>query len=121
MWNYRATVLRWVDGDTVDLSVDLGFYTEIKLMRFRLMAASGGIDTPEKNSPDDDLRARALKATARCNELAPAGSPVTITTAKGDPRDSFGRFLAIVRTPAGADIGEALLAERLATRWPRPA
>lgn len=42
MWEYNAEVLRVIDGDTLDLAIDLGFRTFSKV-RVRLY----GIDTPE--------------------------------------------------------------------------
>ena len=47
MYNYRARAVRCVDGDTVDLEVDLGFkiFTHI---RARLI----GVDTPERGQED---------------------------------------------------------------------
>lgn len=40
---YRAVVVRVVDGDTINVDIDLGFYVWIKKQRIRLF----GIDTPE--------------------------------------------------------------------------
>lgn len=81
MYAYSARVIRWIDGDTVDLRVDLGFrlFTET---RFRLY----GIDTPERGQKNHD------EAIALCNSLAPVGSEVFIRTHK-DP-DKYGRWLA---------------------------
>ena len=42
MWTYRAKVIRVIDGDTVDVDIDLGFGMIYKKQRVRLM----GIDTP---------------------------------------------------------------------------
>ncbi len=47
MYQYKAKVKRVVDGDTVDLEVDLGFNVLIKL-RGRLL----GVDTPERGQED---------------------------------------------------------------------
>ena len=43
MFTYQATVLRIIDGDTVDVDIDLGFSVWLKKQRVRMM----GIDTPE--------------------------------------------------------------------------
>ena len=43
MHEYKVNVLRVVDGDTVDVDIDLGFSTWLKKQRIRLY----GIDTPE--------------------------------------------------------------------------
>ena len=46
MWTYRAKVIRVVDGDTVDVDIDLGFGIWQKNERVRIM----GIDTPESRT-----------------------------------------------------------------------
>ena len=39
---FHVTIVKIVDGDTVDVDIDLGFSTVLKKQRVRLM----GIDTP---------------------------------------------------------------------------
>ena len=51
----RAKVLRVVDGDTVDLEVDLGYHVSLTI-RGRLL----GINTPERGQPDFALAPKAL-------------------------------------------------------------
>ena len=46
LFHYRSTVTRVVDGDTVDVDVDLGFHMWLRGERVRLM----GIDTPESRT-----------------------------------------------------------------------
>ena len=46
MYKYRVEVTRVVDGDTVDVDIDLGFGMTYKKQRVRMM----GIDTPESLS-----------------------------------------------------------------------
>ncbi len=77
----RARIIRWVDGDTVWLDVDLDFRITGHL-EFRLF----GLDTPERGQPN------WAEAGAYAKLLAPAGSWVTIRTFK-DP-DKYGRWLA---------------------------
>ena len=48
MYRYRVEVTRIVDGDTVDVDIDLGFGMTYKKQRVRLM----GIDTPESRTRD---------------------------------------------------------------------
>ena len=48
MYEYRCKVLRVVDGDTVDVDIDLGFGIVLKDERVRIM----GIDTPESRTRD---------------------------------------------------------------------
>lgn len=56
-FRYRATVLRVIDGDTYDMSVDLGFRTTIKI-RVRLHQ----FNTAELNSPVELIREEAIRA-----------------------------------------------------------
>jgi micrococcal nuclease len=86
---YDAVVLNVVDGDTIDVDVDLGFHVH-QNMRLRL----SGIDTPELNSPDPEKRAAALKAKEYLTTLV-AGKKVVIETFR-DKTEKFGRFLAKV-------------------------
>lgn len=102
--NYPATVIRWVDGDTVDLDVDCGFHMH-GMLRFRLV----GINTPERGQPG------WAEATARANELAPVGSHVTAYTWKDG--DKYGRWLAQIHTEAGPVVNEVLLREGLAVSY----
>ena len=48
MYRYSVTVTRVVDGDTVDVDIDLGFGMTYKKQRVRMM----GIDTPESRTRD---------------------------------------------------------------------
>ena len=48
MYRYKVDVTRIVDGDTVDVDIDLGFKITMKKQRVRLM----GIDTPESRTRD---------------------------------------------------------------------
>jgi len=91
MYEYRAEVLRWVDGDTVDLLVDLGF-TILVSTRFRLL----GIDTPEKNRRAS--RAEGIAAQEFAERLAPVGSVVLVRSEK---TGKFGRWLATVYPMGG--------------------
>jgi micrococcal nuclease len=79
-YKYHAVVLRWIDGDTADLSVDLGFSVWIK-QRFRL----AGIDTPERGKPG------YLEATEFSKQMAPPGTGVLVESTE---KDKYGRYLA---------------------------
>ncbi len=99
--NYiNCTVDRWVDGDTVDANVDLGFKIFVK-QRFRLAK----INTPEKNQPG------YIDAITKVNELAPVGSKVIITCYG---YDRYGRWIAEVKTPRGLSINAELVLLNLA-------
>ena len=90
MYEYRATIARWIDGDTVVLDVDLGFYTTVR-QTFRL----AGIDAPELRSKDPDERVAALAALEFCKRECPVLSTVTVKSKK---TGKYGRWLAEVYT-----------------------
>ena len=93
MYEYRAIVLRVVDGDTVDVDIDLGFGIWMKRERVRMM----GIDTPESRTRDKVEKAFGLAAKERLRELLPVGSTTVLKTEidkKGeDAKGKFGRIL----------------------------
>jgi len=97
MYEYRAKVEKVVDGDTMDLSIDLGFDIHYA-SRVRLL----GIDTPESRTRDLEEKKRGLAAKDRVVELCPVGSTVTLKTFK-DGKGKFGRILGSIYVE-GADI-----------------
>ena len=104
MYAYSAQVIRWVDGDTVDLRVDLGFKLFAET-RFRLY----GIDTPERGQKNHD------EAWHLAQSLAPVGATVQISTHKD--ADKYGRWLAQISTDAGTDVNASLIAANLAVAY----
>jgi micrococcal nuclease len=102
-YRYKAKVDRWVDGDTVDLYVDLGFHIYAKT-RFRLY----GIDTPE--------RGQALwgEASDHAELLAPAGTDVSIEVFKD--ADKYGRWLVNIHT-SSESLNDSLVAAGLAVPY----
>ena len=114
MWEYRARVLRVVDGDTVDADIDVGFHLVTKV-RLRLL----GVNTPELHDRHPVVKAAALQAKAFTqawvDALPTEEWPVTISTQKDDV---FGRWLAVVDGPHG-ELNGALLQSGNATVWER--
>ena len=108
---YKAVILKIVDGDTIDVEIDLGFHVFTK-QRLRLC----NIDAFEKNDKDPLKRALALKATNRVNELIPVGSAVILESFK---QDKYGRFLAEVYSisPPSNSINAILVEENLAVPY----
>lgn len=91
MYEYRATVVKVVDGDTVDVDIDLGFGIVMKDERVRIM----GIDTPESRTRDkvEDLFGEAAKA--RVKELLSDRVVLKTEVNKNgeDMKGKFGRIL----------------------------
>jgi len=90
MYEYRAKLVRVIDGDTVDLDVDLGFNQHIVPMRFRLT----GINTPEKNAKTAEERNAALAAAAVLKGML-ADRELVVRTHR-DSNDKYGRYLCVV-------------------------
>jgi micrococcal nuclease len=111
MYQYRATVIRWVDGDTVEVSVDLGF----RIFHQTLLRLAG-INTPEIHSADPVEREAAIKAMLRASELAPLGGKVIVETSKPDSRDKYGRWLGDVNYGQGS-VSAVLIAEGLGVAY----
>lgn len=101
MYTYKAKLLRVVDGDTVDLEIDLGFSITVR-ERFRL----NHVDTPERGTPG------ANEASAFVNEYLESRELV-VQTEKG--KDKYGRYLATI-TPVGymISVNDHLLNRQLA-------
>jgi micrococcal nuclease len=87
MYTYNGTVVYVVDGDTVDILVDLGFDISYKI-RVRML----GIDTPEMKGKKAAEREHAKQAKAFV-ETTVLNKQVVIKTYKDDT-DKYGRYLA---------------------------
>lgn len=88
---YDVIVIKVVDGDTVDVDIDLGFGVCLKDERVRIM----GIDTPESRTRDkvEDLFGEASKARLK-ELLADGGKLITTEDKHGeDVKGKFGRIL----------------------------
>ena len=88
MFEYFCKITRVVDGDTIDVNIDLGFQIWHKA-RVRML----GIDTPESRTRNLKEKAMGLAAKARLKELL-KGQKVKIACSK--EKGKFGRVLATV-------------------------
>ena len=88
MYEYRCKVTRVVDGDTVDVDIDLGFGVWMHKQRIRLH----GIDTPESRTRDLDEKKYGLIAKEHIKSFMPVGSMQTLVTVK-DKAGKYGRIL----------------------------
>jgi micrococcal nuclease len=99
-YQYKGTVHRIVDGDTLDVWIDLGFHISVH-QRLRLF----GIDTPERGEPGWKEAGNYLK------ELLPEGSSILVETEKGD---KYGRWIATVINAEGEDVNKSMIESGLA-------
>ena len=91
MYEYKATIVKIVDGDTVDVDIDLGFGVVLKDERVRIM----GIDTPDSRTRDLTEKAFGLASKKRLTELlGDSGVLKTQINKNGeDMKGKFGRIL----------------------------
>ena len=89
MYEYHAIVDRVVDGDTIDVTIDLGFHTHIKT-RVRME----GMNAPESRTRDLEEKERGLAAKARLQEILEYNDNTCILKISG--LGKFGRALATV-------------------------
>ncbi len=82
---FHVTITKVVDGDTVDVDIDLGFSTVLKKQRVRLM----GIDTPESRTRDLVEKLFGKAAKAHLKHLLSEGEITLVSHDKG----KFGRIL----------------------------
>jgi len=103
MYEYACKVERVVDGDTVDVVLDLGFDILYKC-RVRLY----GIDTPESRTRNKDEKARGKMAGAFLKEAIDNGNKVVIQTKLKDSRGKVGRVLGDVVVD-GININQSMI------------
>ena len=100
MYEYRANIVRVVDGDTVDVDIDLGFGVWLHKQRIRLY----GIDSPESRTRDLDEKKYGLMAKEFLKkELADGAVLKTRLDGKGKYGRILGEFITIKETEAGID------------------
>ena len=111
MYEYRCRVIKVIDGDTVDVDIDLGFDIMLRDERVRIM----GIDTPESRTRDKVEKKFGLASKARLKELIGGKSGPILKTQinkKGeDMRGKFGRILGDFVTDDGRMVTDILVEE----------
>jgi len=105
---YQAEIERVVDGDTVDVTLDLGFDVKLHKQRVRLH----GIDTPESRTRNLAEKKLGLAAKERLKELC-VGTFKVKSLGKG----KYGRVLGIPYTEDGQDICQMLIDEGHAVEY----
>ena len=92
MYEYRCKILRVVDGDTVDVDIDLGFGVWMHKQRIRMY----GIDTPESRTRDLVEKKFGLASKQYFKDWAAKYDSVLVeSTEKG----KFGRILGRIYNP----------------------
>ena len=117
MHTYKCTILRVVDGDTVDVDIDLGFGVWMRKERIRVL----GIDTPESRTRDKVEKTYGIMAKEFVKSYLPAGSVQTLQTEK-DGTGKFGRILGKflvydIKEDRQMHLGDIMIREHLAVAY----
>ena len=109
MHEYKVNILKVVDGDTVDVDIDLGFGVWLRKERVRIM----GIDTPESRTSDKMEKIFGILAKDRLSSLLGAEAILqTQVSKKGeDMKGKFGRILGNFLTIDGRKCAQVLVEE----------
>ena len=105
MFEYKVYIQRVVDGDTVDVDIDLGFGVILKKERVRIM----GIDTPESRTRDKVEKKFGLASKARLKEIL--GKEAVLVCKEYDAKGKFGRVLGDFTTNDGRMVTDVLVEE----------
>ncbi len=91
MYEYKCNIVKVIDGDTVDIDIDLGFGMWMLDERVRIM----GIDTPESRTRDLVEKKFGLAAKKRLKELLGKSAVLATQVNKNgeDMKGKFGRIL----------------------------
>jgi micrococcal nuclease len=108
MYEYRVKkVTGVVDGDTIDVEIDLGFNISYS-QRVRL----AGIDTPESRTKDKAEKALGLEVKQRLKDTLANAKVIVIRTELPDSSEKYGRILGwIFLDGAEQSVNEALVAD----------
>ena len=92
MYRYKVKVTRIVDGDTVDVDIDLGFGMTYKKQRVRMM----GIDTPESRTRDLEEKFYGKASKAHLTQLIENAKEIQLVSHE---KGKFGRILGELFDP----------------------
>lgn len=89
MYQYKVSVVKVVDGDTIDVDIDLGFSTVLKKQRVRMV----GIDTPESRTRDLVEKKFGKASKKHLKKLLESAESLSLIS---HDKGKFGRILGTV-------------------------
>lgn len=114
MYQYRAKILKVVDGDTVEIDLDLGFNIILANQRVRM----AGVDTPESRTANTEEKPRGMLSKKKLAEKLPVGSWAKIETYRADSNDDkFGRILGAFILEDGTNVNNWLIDNNYAVAY----
>lgn len=114
MYQYKCKINKIVDGDTVEIDLDLGFNIILSNQRVRL----SGVDTPESRTNNKEEKPRGMLSKKKLGEKLPIGSYQKINTTKDDNNDDkFGRILGEFILADGTNLNKWLIENNYAVAY----
>src|SRR5210317_1034406 len=111
MYEYNCTVTRVVDGDTIDVILDLGF-SVLHKCRVRLY----GIDTPESRTKNQDEKARGKLAAKYLKDSIKNGTEIILRSKLKDSKGKYGRVLGEIIVD-NININQSMIEKYLAVQY----
>jgi micrococcal nuclease len=114
MYQYKCKINKVLDGDTVDIDLDLGFNIVLSNQRVRM----AGVDTPESRTSNKEEKPRGLLSKKKLAEKMPVGSWQIIETQRSDNNDDkFGRILGVFILEDGTKVNDWLIKNNYAVAY----
>jgi micrococcal nuclease len=114
MYQYKCKINKVLDGDTVDIDLDLGFNIVLANQRVRM----AGVDTPESRTTNKEEKPRGLLSKKKLAEKLPVGSWQIIETQRSDNNDDkFGRILGVFILEDGTQVNDWLIKNNYAVPY----
>ncbi len=115
MYEYNCIIKRVVDGDTVDVDIDLGFGIWVHNQRIRL----SGIDAPETRTRNLEEKALGFKTKEFVENALPLHSTQTLICTQYNSSGKYGRIIGTFKvydpqSDSWSDLSTVLLTEGLA-------
>ena len=113
MYEYSCKINKVLDGDTVDIDLDLGFNIVLANQRVRM----AGVDTPESRTTNAEEKPRGLLSKKKLTEKLSVGN-CKIRTFKSDNNDDkFGRILGEFILEDGTNVNKWLIENNYAVGY----